>query len=260
MLGRKEKTMLTRLQKIIADRGFCSRRKAEEYISTNKVKVDGITVNELGGKFEDTEVSIDVDGTILNPLVDAQKYYFLVNKPCGFITSLSDDRGRKTVDKLIPEKYGRLFPIGRLDVNTSGALIMTNDGDFANLVMHPSSSFDKTYTVEIAGRFSAIDKSRLEKGIMLEDGLTSPAKVETLLVSISSSIINITIHEGKNREVRRMMEALNHRVVSLMRIKIGNISVAKLKTGQYAQIPESIIENIKQKCIYNQNHNTYKKI
>ncbi|MFA6796024.1 MAG: pseudouridine synthase [Bacilli bacterium] len=252
--------MLIRLQKLIADRGYCSRRKAEQYILDGKVKVDGIVVRELGNKFEDSKVTVEIDGTVLKPISNPKKYYFLVNKPCGFITSLSDDRGRKTVDKLIPPKYGRLFPVGRLDINTSGALIMTNDGDFANLVMHPSSSFNKTYTVEVSGRFTSLDKNRLERGIMLEDGLTSPAKVEILSVSTTYSKINITIHEGRNREVRRMMEALNHRVISLMRIKIGNMSVAKLKTGQYAQIPENIIESIRKKCLYNKEHNTYKKL
>lgn len=252
--------MLVRLQKIIADRGYCSRRKAEQYILDNKVKVDGKLVCELGVKFEEDSAVIEIDGSLLNPEKNRKKYYFLVNKPCGFITSLSDDRGRKTVDKLIPPKYGRLFPVGRLDINTSGALIMTNDGDFANLVMHPSSSFNKTYSVEVTGRFSSLDKSRLEKGILLEDGKTAPAKVEIISVSLQSSKVNITIHEGKNREVRRMMEALNHRVISLARIKIGNMSISKLKTAQYAEIPERIIDQIKQKCLYNRKHNSYKKI
>lgn len=250
--------MLIRLQKIIADRGFCSRRKAEQYILANKVKVDGEIINQLGAKFDDSQITIDIDGHILKPEDQHQKYYFLVNKPCGFVTSLSDDRGRKTVDQLIPSKYGRLFPVGRLDINTSGALIMTNDGDFANLVMHPSSSFDKTYQVEIDGRFLSSDKTRLEKGIMLEDGLTAPAKVSIITVAMDHSIINITIHEGKNREVRRMMEAINHRVISLQRIRIGNMSIAKLKTGQYAQIPLTIIDKIRAKCIYNKKHNDYK--
>lgn len=252
--------MLVRLQKIIADRGYCSRRKAEEYITNKLVKIKGIVVDELGAKFDEDKVVIEIDGHLLKPVLDAEKYYFLVNKPLGFVTSLKDDRGRKTVDMLVPSRYGRLFPVGRLDINTSGALIMTNDGDFANLVMHPSSQFNKTYLVVIRGIFTLTDKTRLEKGIMLEDGLTAPAKVKVVSSKISTSSVLITIHEGKNREVRRMMEALNHGIISLSRRKIGGLSVAKLKTGQYAKIPVSIIDKIKETCTYNRDHNTYKKI
>jgi len=251
--------MLVRVQKIIADRGYCSRRKAEEYIANKLVKVEGVIIEELGAKFEEDEVVIEVNGKILQPIIDAEKHYFLINKPVGFVTTLSDDRGRKTVDMLVPARYGRLFPVGRLDINTSGALIMTNDGDFANLAMHPSSQFNKTYLVEIRGRFTPIDKTRLEKGIALEDGLTAPAKVEVVSCGISTSSILITIHEGKNREVRRMMEALNHGIISLSRRKVGSLSIAKLKTGQYAKIPVSIIDKIKETCIYNRDHNTYEK-
>ncbi len=251
--------MLTRLQKIMADRGYCSRRKAEELIQDGRVEVDGVKVTELGSKFEEDTAVIKIGDDVLNPLQGKKYHYILVNKPLGFICSLSDDRGRKTVDLLVPSEYGRLFPVGRLDINSSGLLIMTDDGDFANLVMHPSSGLEKTYRAEVSGKLTPDDVRRMEAGIMLEDGKTAPAEVEVVSVSDRYSVFEITIHEGKNREVRRINEALGHETLTLERTKIGPLILGDMPHGAYIDIPESTVQKIKEQCLYNKAHNTYKK-
>lgn len=252
--------MLVRLQKIMADRGYCSRRTAEDLISSGKVKVDGILVTELGNKYEEDTCVIDVNGRTLKPKESgAGFHYVLINKPLGFICTLSDTMGRKTVDLLVPREYGRLFPVGRLDINSSGALILTDDGDFANLVMHPSSSFPKTYLVTIDGLLKAEHRRKLQNGIMLEDGMTAPAEVRVLLMTLDRSRFEITIHEGKNREVRRMVQALGFNTISLSRIAIGPIKLDGLPSGAYDDIPLDTIEKIKKICLANKATNTYVK-
>lgn len=248
-----------RLQKIIADRGYCSRRKAEELILNNKVYVDGKLVNELGQKFDETKVIININGEELKPLITKKFVYLLLNKPIGVITTSSDDRNRKTVLDLIPPRYGRVFPVGRLDINTSGALILTNDGEFANLVMHPSSSLGKTYLVCIDGILKEEEKKKLENGILLEDGMTAPSKVKIRSISLEKSIFSIEIHEGRNRQIRRMVEAISHKTIALRRIKIGNIELGDLAKGAFIEIEEDKINQIKKLCLENKKNNTYKK-
>lgn len=250
--------METRLQKIIADRGFCSRRKAEEYIQAGKVKVDGALVTELGNKFEEDTCIVEVDGTVLRPLKKTF-HYLKVNKPLGFICSMNDPQGRKTVDLLVPTKYGRLFPVGRLDINSSGLLLMTDDGDFANLVMHPSSSLGKTYIVTVDGILKSEEKEKLAKGILLEDGMTAPAEVKTISVWPDKSVFEITIHEGRNRQIRRMVEALGHKTYALKRVQVGPIKLGDLPRGAYEEIPLSTVEEMKRLCRENKKNNTYKK-
>ena len=250
---------LVRLQKIIADRGYCSRRKAEEYIQEGKVFVDNKLVNTLGEKFDEDTCIIKVNGVILNPIKKDKYTYLLLNKPVGVITTMSDDRNRKTVADLIPPRYGRLFPVGRLDINTSGIIFMTDDGDFANLVTHPSSSFTKTYLVLIDGQLTQDEKNKLENGVILEDGITAPAKVTLRKMDIDKTIFEIQIHEGRNRQVRRMVEAINHNTLALRRIKIGPVSIGDLQVGAFRELDNNIIDQIKQTCRYNKQHNTYKK-
>lgn len=250
--------MLVRLQKIIADRGYCSRRRAEDLISQGKVEADGNVIKELGMKFEEDTVVIKIGNAVLNPEKKVF-HYILVNKPLGFICSLHDDVGRKTVDLLAPSEYGRLFPVGRLDINSTGLLIMTDDGEFANLVMHPSSGLEKTYQAEVDGEMTEEDCLRMEKGVMLEDGRTAPSQVTILSSSPRRSLFNITIHEGKNREVRRMNEALGFNTISLCRIKIGPLELNDMPSGAYIDIPLDMVNKIKEKCLYNKAHNTYKK-
>lgn len=248
---------LVRLQKIIADRGYCSRRKAEEYIQENKVYVDDKLVNTLGEKFDEDTCVIKINGVLLKPSKKDKYTYLLLNKPVGVITTMSDDRNRKTVADLIPPRYGRLFPVGRLDINTSGIIFMTDDGDFANLVTHPSSSFTKTYLVLIDGQLTLQEKAKLENGVLLEDGMTAPAKVSLKKMDVDKTIFEIQIHEGRNRQVRRMVEAINHNTLALRRIKIGPVSIGDLQVGAFKELDTSIIDQIKQTCRYNKQHNTY---
>jgi 23S rRNA pseudouridine2605 synthase len=252
--------MLVRLQKIISNRGYCSRRKAEDLMQKGLVLVDGKPVTELGSKFEEDTVLVTVEGKELKPREKTAGYhYILVNKPLGFITTMSDDQGRKTVDLLVPPEYGRLYPVGRLDINSSGALIMTDDGDFANLVTHPSSNFPKTYRVFIDGIFHPEERKKLEEGIMLDDGMTAPAQIKVFAIGEDKSGFEITIHEGKKREVRRMVEALGHVTLSLTRTRLGPISLGDLPRGAYRDIPLATVEEIEKTCLYNREHNTYVK-
>lgn len=242
---------LFRLQKIIADRGYCSRRRAEELISSGLVKVDGQTVTELGSKFT-SDIAIEIAGRELKAPEKKHYTYLLINKPLGVVTTLQDDRGRPTVGDLIPARYPRLFPVGRLDINTTGLLLLTDDGEFANLVMHPSSELEKSYQAKVVGRVNEDELNRLRRGIRLEDGLTAPAKARALIVTDDYSLLEITIHEGKKREVRRMMEAIGHNVISLTRTRIGPIEL-KLKKGEIAEANSEDIAEIKRICLNNRN-------
>ncbi|MCI2069467.1 MAG: rRNA pseudouridine synthase [Bacilli bacterium] len=252
--------MIERLQKIMSERGYCSRRKAEELIQLGQVKVDGKIITELGSQFESDTCVITVGETEIKPKqAGVGFHYIIVNKPLGFITTLSDDQGRKTVDLLVPTAYGRLYPVGRLDINSSGLLIMTDDGEFANLVSHPSSGMEKTYRVTIDGILTPSQRKQLENGVKLDDGMTAPAQVKVISLMEDQSVFEITIHEGKNREVRRMVEALGHNTLSLVRTRIGPLTLGFLPRGAYDDIPLKTVEEMKDTCLYNREHNTYKK-
>lgn len=234
-----------RLQKIIADRGFCSRRKAEEYITAGRVTVNHVVVDKLGSMFA-PNVRIEIDGYPL--ALPGQKVYLAVNKPLGFICTASDPQDRKLVTQLVPPQYGRVFPVGRLDINSEGLTLLTNDGEFANLIMHPSSSPDKVYEVKIDKRLNEDDLDKLRKGIMLEDGLTAPALVKEIGISLYGCTYQLTIHEGKNREIRRMMEALGRRVLSLKRTAIGTIRLKDMPRGAYKEIPMKVVDQMIADC------------
>lgn len=231
-----------RLQKLIADRGYCSRRFAEKLIIEGKVYVDGKIIRELGSKFN-KDAKIVIEGKELK--LSKRKLYFALNKPIGVVSTLKDDRGRRTIADLIPKEYGRLFPVGRLDINTSGLIFLTNDGEFANLIMHPSSKIEKTYEVIIKGTLSQDDIEKLKEGIMLDDGRAAPAKItNNQPIKHMQSIFRITIHEGKNREVRRMMESLNKEIVSLSRIAICNYPLGNIKKGEIVPLEVNDVKRI----------------
>lgn len=234
-----------RLQKIIADRGFCSRRKAEELIVAEKVKVNGEIINTLGMSF-DPNCKIEIDGYELKK--PGQKVYLAVNKPLGFICTADDPQHRKLVTQLVPPQYGRVVPVGRLDINSEGLIILTNDGEFVNLVTHPSSSPDKVYEVKIDGRLTREDREKIQKGILLDDGYTAPAVIKEMMTSIYGCLYQITIHEGKNREIRRMMEYFNKKVISLKRIAVGPIKLKDMPRGAYREIPLKIINEMLVDC------------
>jgi 23S rRNA pseudouridine2605 synthase len=221
--------MQQRLQKIIAAAGFCSRRRAEELIAAGRVLVDG-EIASLGDQVDPTQCTILVDGKPLNP---PEKFiYILLNKPLGTVTTMSDPEGRPIVADLVRDLSERLFPVGRLDINTSGLLLLTNDGGLANRLAHPSHQVDKVYLAKIRGRLTGEAKQALETGVMLDDGMTAPAKVSRVRASGGHTWFELTIHEGRNRQVRRMCEALGYQVSRLIRIGYAFLTLDGLDPGQ----------------------------
>lgn len=233
-----------RLQKFLADCGIASRRKCEELIKEKKVKVNG-EIAILGTKVDSQKDKIEYNGKIIKNNVD--KYtYILLNKPIGVVTSSKDQFGRETVLDLIKLKQ-RIVPVGRLDMYTSGALILTNDGDFVYKVTHPKHEINKTYNVTISGIVSDEDIEKLQSGVIIDnDYKTKPAKVKILKIEKEKNIsrIEITIHEGKNRQVRKMCNAIGKKVLALHRSKIGNINVKDLKIGTWRYLKETEISEL----------------
>ncbi len=224
---------MERLQKIIANKGYCSRRKAERLIETGQVFVNGEKITELGFKAKISD-QITIDGKLLQT---DQKEYYLLNKPNGVISSVSDDKKRKTVcDLILTEK--RIYPIGRLDYDTTGLLILTNDGELANLIMHPKNKIEKVYVAKIKGKLQKEQLIKLQTGIMIDDQKTAPAKIKIISYdkTKNSSIIRLTIHEGKNHQVKIMLEKVGSEVVKLKREKIAFLDLTGLKIGQYRKI------------------------
>lgn len=224
---------MERLQKVIATSGIASRRKAEEMIQQGRVKVNGQTVKEMGVKVS-TQDRIEVDGHEINK---EEKVYYLLNKPKRTICSVSDDKERDTVVDIIDCKE-RIFPVGRLDYETTGLLLLTNDGEFANGLMHPRNHIRKTYEVAVKGVLTDGMCALLEKGIELEDGKTLPAEVFVLQRSEkkNKTVLQITIQEGRNRQVRRMMEFFNCEVTRLNRIQYAFLDLGNLRQGQYRKL------------------------
>ena len=233
-----------RLQKYLANCGIASRRKCEEFIIDGKIKVNGELVTQLGKK-----INPDKDKVYFNDkLVENAKkdyVYILLNKPIGYVTTAKDQFNRETVLDLIKGVKERIVPVGRLDMYTSGALILTNDGDFIYKVTHPKNEVTKTYTVTLIGIVTDEEVEQLRKGVKLDTGfITSPAKVKILKIDTekNNSRLEIIIHEGKNREVRKMCEAIGKRVIALHRTKIGEITVKDLKIGEWRYLTKKDIE------------------
>lgn len=224
---------MERLQKVIAEAGIASRRKAEEMIASGRVKVNGVTVKEMGVKVSGND-RVEVDGKEIGK---EEKVYFLLNKPKRTICAVKDDKDRDTVVDLIDCKE-RIFPVGRLDYETTGLLLLTNDGEFANGLMHPRNHISKTYEVAVNGVLTDGMCALLEKGIELEDGKTLPAEVYILNRSEkkNKTVLQITIQEGRNREVRRMMEFFRCEVTRLNRIQYAFLDLGKLRQGQYRKL------------------------
>lgn len=234
--------VLERLQKILAQAGVASRRKCEELIQNGQVQVNGKTVTELGTKADPAADAITVNG---KPIRSEKKVYLMMNKPKGVITSAADPQGRKVVTDYLKEIKERVYPIGRLDYDTEGLLLLTNDGEFANLLTHPSHHVPKTYLATVKGVPHGSALERLKKGIMLDDGMTAPAEAEYQDVDPenNSATITITIHEGRNRQVRRMFEAISHPVVRLKRIRFGELGLQNLKRGRFRHLtPQEVKE------------------
>ena len=232
---------MERLQKIISNSGIASRRKAEELIKEGRVKVDGVVVTELGTKVSKKNI-VEVDNVKIGT---EEKVYYLLNKPRGVVTTTSDEHGRKTVVSLI-ETDKRIYPVGRLDYDTTGLILLTNDGEFTNNITHPKNKIDKTYVAKINGILTIADIMALKKGVMIDDFKTSPAKVKVRKIDNKNkhSIVEITIHEGKNRQVRKMCEAVGSKVIALHRSKIGDIGVKDLKLGTWRYLRDFEVKKI----------------
>ncbi|MNS25735.1 Ribosomal large subunit pseudouridine synthase B [compost metagenome] len=234
-----------RLQKLLAQAGLASRRHAEEMIKAGRVSVNGQVVDQLGAKADPATDTIAVDG---KPVAFQQrKSYFLLNKPAGFLSTCFDPQGRKTVLELVPYAPG-LHPVGRLDKETSGLLILTNDGDFTEALTHPRHGIAKSYMAEVKGRPTAQAIETLRKGVKLEGGMTLPARVEVLDRRKDTTLILIAIREGRNRQVRRMAEAVGHPVVKLERVAIGELDAGGLAPGQFRTLSEDEVAHLRRQA------------
>jgi 23S rRNA pseudouridine2605 synthase len=217
-----------RLQKLLAHGGLGSRREIERLIEQGRIAVNG-EVATPGTKATDSD-AITVDGNAVH--LDTESATFLLNKPLGVLSTVTDDRGRPTVTDLIDTDL-RIYPVGRLDINTSGLILLTTDGELTLKLTHPRYGVNKKYVVQVSGEVDSDDVSRLREGIELEDGVTAPAKVRVLAQKHDATLLEITIHEGRNRQIRRMISAIGHDVVSLHRSQIGPIADDSLKPGDY---------------------------
>jgi 23S rRNA pseudouridine2605 synthase len=235
--------MTERLQKVMAEFGVASRRKCEEMIAAGKVKVNGDLITEPGTKVDKEKDAIEVDGKIIK--CSESRVYILLNKPVGYITSAKDQFGRPTVLDLLKGISVRVFPIGRLDYDTEGLILLTNDGDLTYRITHPKHNIDKTYRALIDGEAGTNDIENFKNGIAVEDYVASPAKLEIIRHIKGNSIVDITIHEGKNRQVRKMCAAIGHEVIWLKRIKIGKIELGELKIGEWRYLNDAEVEYLK---------------
>ncbi len=231
--------MEERIQKIISAAGVTSRRAAEELIAEGRVRVNGQVVTELGTKADPSKDHIKVDGKLINP--HQPLTYIMLNKPAGYVTTMSDPEGRPTVQDLLKGVKIRVYPVGRLDYNTEGLLLLTNDGDFAHLVTHPKHEFPKTYLAKIKGVLEDGAIAALEAGVFLKDGKTAPAKIKKIRKEESNSWLEITIHEGRKRQVRRMFDHMGHTVIRLKRVKTGGLTLGDLPEGRMRYLtPEEV--------------------
>lgn len=235
--------MEERLQKYLAECGIASRRKCEEYILQGKVQVNGKTITELGVKVNTEKDKITFEGK--NVKQEERKVYILLNKPIGYVTTSDEQFGRDKVLDLVKVRE-RVVPVGRLDMYTSGALILTNDGDFVYKVTHPKHEITKTYTVTVKGIIKNEEVEQLRKGVKIDDYTTRPAKVKILKTDEEKDIsrLEITIHEGKNRQVRRMCESVGRRVIALHRSKIGNIGVKDIELGKWRYLKDFEVKTL----------------
>lgn len=240
--------MEERLQKFLANQGICSRRKAEQAILEGKVKVNNQVVTELGTKVDPETDEIKYEDKLVN--IQTEKVYILLNKPIGYVTTVKDQFNRPTVMDLLKTHKNSLktsvVPVGRLDMYTSGALILSNDGDFIFEVTHPKHEITKTYQVTLKGKITAEEVERLKQGVDIGEYITRPAEIRIMKIDEEKNIsrIEVKIHEGKNRQIRRMCEAIGKKVLALHRSKIGNITVKDLKLGEWRYLKANELKDI----------------
>ncbi|MCK4257554.1 MAG: rRNA pseudouridine synthase [Halanaerobiales bacterium] len=233
---------MERLQKVMAQAGIASRRRSEELIVEGKVKVNGKVITELGFKVDPKKDNIEVNGELISR---EKMVYIMLNKPIGYITTMDDPFDRLIVLDLIKDIPQRIHPVGRLDSDTEGLLFLTNDGSLTYALTHPSHMIDKVYKVKVKGNISAKAIRNLQVGVELEDGMTAPAYVELISAKRNFSIIKITIQEGRNRQVRRMMDAVRYPVLKLTRVSMGPLTLEKLKSGNYRHLTTKEVKILK---------------
>lgn len=233
---------MVRLQKYMSDAGFCSRRKAEQFILQGRVTVDGEKVTQLGTKVDETKAEVAVDGKTLRAM--ARKVYLLLNKPKGVLTTVTDDRGRKTVMDLLDGVETRVYPVGRLDYDSRGMLLLTNDGEFAYRLTHPKHQIAKTYVVKLDKPVSESDLEQLKRGVRVEDYKAVAREARILSGRQEKTEVLITIMQGKNRQVRKMFEAIGYLVTDLKRISIGELKLGKLAEGKWRYLKKTECEQI----------------
>ncbi len=231
-----------RLQKLLAHAGVASRRAAEELIVRGKVRVNGKVVRELG-TIVSTDDRVDVSGTRV--VLEAQPTYLLMNKPANVVTTMRDPQGRRTVADLVPKGLPRVVPVGRLDYDTSGVLLLTNDGELANILTHPRFGVEKTYRAVVKGRLTPDEIHHLQSGVWLEEFRAASARIRVVGSRRDSSVLDITIHEGKNRQVRRMFEAVGHPVVELARLRFGPLKLGDLPPGHSRQLTDKELAQLR---------------
>ena len=241
--------MQERLQKLIAAAGLASRRHAEEIIKLGEVTVNGKVITELGTKADPDKDHIKVRGKLINPsLQRREKVYVLLNKPKGYLSSVSDPDGRPTVLELLPASLGRLYPVGRLDFNTEGLLLLTNDGDFTNFITAARNKVEKVYEGKVKGIPDEKSIERLRRGVTLEDGTrTAPAKIRKVGETENNSWFEILLHEGKNQQIRRMFDLIGHSVIKLRRSRIGSLRDDELKPKHWRRLSADEVKLLMQK-------------
>ena len=237
--------MKVRLQKALAEAGFASRRGSEELIKAGRVTVDGVTA-ELGASADPDTQIIAVDG---RPIAAEVKEYWLLNKPAGVLSAVTDARGRRTITDCVPTR-ARVFPVGRLDLDSTGLVLLTNDGNLAGRLLHPRFHVEKEYQVRVRGVVGRDAVEALRRGVVLEDGLTAPAMVEVLEITRPSgggpqTSLRIVVHEGRKRQVRRMFETVGHRVVALHRSRFDGLTDAGLLPGQARRLSDGELERLR---------------
>ncbi len=255
---------LLRLQKYLADCGVASRRASEELIKSGRVAVNGEIVREMGVIVDETTDEIMFDGQVVTPV--NKKIYVMLNKPVGYVTTVSDEKGRPTVLDLVSDIQDRLFPVGRLDYDTEGLLLLTNDGDLTYKITHPKNDISKTYVAEVGGNISMDTIIKLRSGVMIDGYKTKPAEVEVVGATQYGTKIEISIKEGKNRQIRKMFEVLGCTVKRLKRIKEAGLVLGHLPVGKWRKLSESEInmlkkigsESKKKNWSYKQNKNKFK--
>ena len=227
---------LIRLQKLLAQSGVASRRKCEEIMLAGLVEVDGEIVTRLGTKVDPRTAVIRVDGKRLPPVTDY--VYLVLNKPTGVVSTMSDPEGRRTLSDFIADRPERLFHVGRLDTDTAGLILLTNDGDFAQRMAHPSFEVEKTYVAEVQGRVTPATLRTLRDGVTLEDGPVDVRAAKVVSASPDRSIVELVIHEGRNRIVRRLLDHVGHPVTRLTRTRFGTVGIGQLKRGAIRELTD----------------------